>query len=109
MHTVSPRVPLNRPAWSMVPITFNESDFQVRDYPHTDAFVATANIAGFTVHNILVDNGSSVDIIFIKPFEQMNLDKRTLELAKNSLFGFGGKKIDALGKKAILISFAEGE
>ena len=93
----------------MVPITFNESDFQVRDYPHTDAFVATANIAGFTVHNILVDNGSSVDIIFIKPFEQMNLDKRTLELAKNSLFGFGGKKIDALGKKAILISFAEGE
>ena len=39
----------------------------------------------------------------------MNLDKRTLEPARNSLFGFGGKKIDALGKKAILVSFAEGE
>ena len=75
VHTVSPRVSLNRPAWSMVPITFNKNDFQVRDFPHTDAFVATTNIAGFTVHNILIDNGSSADILFIKPFEQMNLDR----------------------------------
>ena len=93
----------------MVPITFDESDFQVQDYPHTDAFLAIANIAGFTVHNILIDNGSSADIIFIKPFEQMNLDKRTLEPARNSLFGFGGEKIDVLGKKTILVSFVEGE
>jgi len=109
VHTVSPRVPLNRPAWSMVPITFDENDFQVPDFPHTIAFVATTNTAGFTIHNILIDNGSSTDILFIKPFEQMNLDKRTLEPAGNSLFGFGGKKIDTLGKKAILVSFAEGE
>ena len=39
----------------------------------------------------------------------MSLDKRTLEPAGNSLFGFDGKKIDALGKKSILVSFAEGE
>ena len=39
----------------------------------------------------------------------MNLDRRTLEPAENSLFGFGGKKRDALGKKAILVSFTEGE
>ena len=109
VHTVSPRVPLNRPAWSMVPITFDESDFQARDFPHTDAFIAITNISGFTVHNILIDNVSSTNILFIKPFEPMNLDKRTLEPTGNSLFGFGGKKIDALGKKAILISFAEGE
>ena len=93
----------------MVPITFDENDFQVRDYPHTDAFVATANVAGFTLHNILIDNGSSTNTLFIKPFEQMNLDRCTLELAANSLYGFGRKKIDAHGKKAIPISFAEGE
>lgn len=68
------RLLLNRPVWSRVSITFDEDDFQVRDFPHTDAFVATANIAGFTVH-ILIDNGSSTDILFIKPFEQMRLDK----------------------------------
>jgi len=93
----------------MVPITFDKNDFQVWDFPHTDAFVATTNIAGFTVHNILIDNGSSADILFIKTYEQMNLDKRTLEPAGNSLFGFGGKKIDALRKKAIPVSFTEAE
>ena len=93
----------------MVPITFDENDFQVRDYPHTDAFVATVNVAGFTLHNILIDNESSTNTLFIKPFEQMNLDRRTLESAASSLYGFGGKKIDALGKKAILVSFVEGE
>ena len=39
----------------------------------------------------------------------MSLDRRTLEPVGNSLFGFGGKKIDALGKKAIPVSFVEGE
>ena len=37
----------------------------------------------------------------------MNLDRRTLEPAGNSLFNFGRKKIDALGKKAIPVSFIE--
>lgn len=100
---------MNRPAWSLVPITFDESDFQVRDFPHFDAFVATANVASYTLHNILVDTGSSADILFIKAFESMGLDKPTLEPACNSLFGFGGKKIDAIGKKAIPVSFEEGE
>jgi hypothetical protein len=93
----------------LVPVTFDENNFQVRDYPHTDAFVETANVAGFTLHNILIDNGSSADILFIKPFEQMNLNKHTLELVANSLFKFSGKKINALGKKAIPVSFAKGE
>jgi len=61
------------------------------------------------VHNILIDNGSSADNIFIKPFEQMNLDKRTLEPARNLLFVFCGKKIDALGEKAIPVFFTKGE
>jgi hypothetical protein len=93
----------------MVPITFVEDDFQVRDFLHTNAFMATANIASFTIHNILIDNRSSTDILFVKPFEQMKLNKHTLDLAENSLFGFGGKKIDALGKKSILVSFVEGK
>jgi hypothetical protein len=108
-HTVSIRLPLNRPAWSLLPITFDENDFQLRDYPHTDAFVTMANVAGFTLHNILKDTDSSTDILFIKAFKSMGLDKRTLELVGNSLFRFCGKKIDALGKKAIPVSFEEGE
>lgn len=109
VHTVTPRLPLNRPAWSLVPITFDESNFQLRDFPHIDAFIATANVAGYTLHNILKDTGSSADILFIKAFESMQLDRHTLEPAGNSLFSFNGKKIDAIVKKAIPVSFQEGE
>lgn len=52
---MSSRLPLNRPVWSLVPITFDENDFHVRDFPHLDAFIATANVAGYTLHNILID------------------------------------------------------
>lgn len=90
--TVTPRVPLNRPAWSTVPITFDESDFQVRDFPHTDAFVVTANVAGFTLHNILLDNGSSADILFAKPFETMGFDRRAVEPAGSPLYRFWGQE-----------------
>jgi len=93
----------------LVPITFDESDFQVRDFLYSDAFVATANVASYTLHNILIDTGSSADILFIKAFESIGLDRHTLEPVGNALFGLGGKKIDAIGKKAIPISFKEGE
>jgi hypothetical protein len=51
----------------MVSITFDEDDFQVRDFPHKDAFVATMNIAGFTLHNILIDIGSPVTFCLSNP------------------------------------------
>ena len=71
--------------------------------------MATANIVGFTLHNILVDNGSSADILFIKAFESMGLNRRTLAPAGNALFGFGGRRIEAVGKTDLMVGFAEGE
>jgi hypothetical protein len=32
--------------WSKTPITFSEQDLQLESYPHTDAMVIKANIAG---------------------------------------------------------------
>ena len=95
----SPRVQLNKPAWSIVPITFDENDFQVQDFPHIDAFVATANRAGLTVHSILIDNGNTANILFIKPFEQMNLDKRMLEPARTRSLVLVGKRKTPWGRR----------
>jgi len=62
------------------------------------------NVVGYTLHNILVDTGSLLDILFIKPFEIMRIDRQIVEPA-----GFDGKKIEAIGKKMVLVSFIEGE
>jgi hypothetical protein len=40
---------------------------------HNDAMVIEVNIAGWVIGKILVDNGSSADILFLKTFKMMNL------------------------------------
>jgi len=77
----------------MAPITFTEEDLKVWDYPHTDA-----NVAGYTLHNILIDTGSSTDILFIKPFNSMNMDRRLLELKGNLCMCSRERKSMLLGK-----------
>ena len=45
-------------------ITFSDSDMEGCQHPHDDALVVQAIVANKTVHRVLVDNGSSTDIIF---------------------------------------------
>ena len=49
-------------------ITFRESDAHLVHHPHCDALVITIIMANNNVHNILVDNGSSVDILNYQAF-----------------------------------------
>jgi hypothetical protein len=65
------RCPRTRTRWSHIPITFSQDDLCLKDYPHRNAMVISCVIKGFVVHNVLVDTGSDVDIIFVKAFRQM--------------------------------------
>jgi len=44
---------------------------KLRDYPHMDAMVIEANIEGWTVSKILIDGGSSADILFASTLDAM--------------------------------------
>ena len=44
--------------------------------PHNDPLVIMLNIEGFITKRILVDNGSSVDIIYLPAFQQLRLDPK---------------------------------
>jgi hypothetical protein len=57
-----------RQEWAKVPITFTEEDFKLKSVIHNDAMVIKVNIAGWIIGKVLVDNGSSVDILFLKTF-----------------------------------------
>ncbi|GFZ06729.1 hypothetical protein Acr_18g0008990 [Actinidia rufa] len=59
-------------------ITFNNDDLRGLHLPHDDALVVLAVIAKFNVQRILVDNGSSADILFISTFDKIRIGHPTL-------------------------------
>jgi hypothetical protein len=77
----------------------------LQGFPHNDALVIEANIASWTLGKLLVDNGSSAEIIFADTFDKMGLSKDLLQPPDTPLYGFRGQVIHALGKVVIPVSF----
>ncbi|CAO2206724.1 unnamed protein product [Urochloa humidicola] len=98
---------MRRDMWSHMPISFTEADLDLACHPHEDAMVITANVAGWVLDDILVDIGSSADILFANSFDLMELDRRLLEPARIPLIGFGGTTVKALGKLSLPVSFGD--
>jgi hypothetical protein len=107
VNTVINDGPAARPEWAKVPITFTKEDFRLKSTNHNDAMVIKVNIAGWIIGKILVDNGSSVDILFLKTFSKMNLSQHMLHPPEYRLLGFGGKPIKPMGRIAFPVSFGD--
>ena len=104
-----------RTTWSHVPISFTQADLRLQHYPHNDPLVIRANIGKNSVHfagndvgRILVDNGSSADILVCQCFVKMGFTETALHKSQYPLIGFGGKRIEALGKIELNVIFGKG-
>ena len=60
-------------------ITFSDSYLGGCQHPHDDPLVIRAVVANKTIHLVLVDNGSSTDIIFTSTFDKMGIGREKLE------------------------------
>jgi hypothetical protein len=107
VNTIINDDPAARPEWAKVPITFTEEDFRLKSTIHNDAMVIEVNIAGWVIGKILVDNGSSADILFLKTFEKMNLSQHMLHPQEYPLQGFRGKPIKPIGKVSLPVSLRD--
>ena len=74
-------------------IIFTYKDTARIHHPHDNAIVITLLIANYTTRRVLVDNGSSVDILYYPAFLQMNLERDQLHPVYSPLVGFGGMKM----------------
>jgi hypothetical protein len=107
VHHVATEGPHRNSQWSHIPITFDSFDLKLKDYPHTDAMVIETNLVGWAVTRILVDMGSSADILFASTFDNMKLDRNLLQPAGRPLYGFGGKQVKAIGKITLPVTFRD--
>jgi len=58
---------------TLPPMLFTDEDFQEIDPDHDDPMVITIEIAKYAVMKTLVDQGSSVDILFWDTFKRLHL------------------------------------
>ena len=88
-------------------IVFLEEDARRLHHPHDDALVVSIRVGDYNVHRVLVDNGSSADILYYPAFQQMGIDRARLILTNAPLVGFGGTRVFLLG--AVTLSVTAGD
>ena len=71
-------------------IKFSEDDARRLHHPHDIALVVSLQIGDYNMHWVLVDNGSSADILYYPAFQQMRIDRERLTPTNAPLMGFGG-------------------
>ena len=79
-------------------ITFTNEDLRGLHLPRDDALVISTTIVNFNVQRILIDNGSSVNILFILAFNKMKIGRDKLHPFHRPLVEFGGGSIHHLGQ-----------
>ncbi|XP_030948866.1 uncharacterized protein LOC115972746 [Quercus lobata] len=85
-------------------IKFSEDDAWRLHHPHDDALVVSLQIGDYNMHWVLVDNGSSADILYYLAFQQMRIDREWLFPKNAPLVGFGGTKVIPLGTITLAVT-----
>ena len=76
-------------------------------HPHDDPLVIRAVVANKTIHRVLVNNGSSADIIFASAFDKMDIKRAELEPISTHLRGFSGEKMLPLGSIQLVLTLGD--
>ena len=69
--------------------------------------VIETNLAKWAVTRILVNTGSSANILFVSTFDNMKPERNLLQPAGRPLYGFRGKQVKAICKITLLVTFGD--
>ncbi|XP_011083341.1 uncharacterized protein LOC105165883 [Sesamum indicum] len=88
-------------------IVFGDEDLSSDSFDQNDPMVIKMDIANYHVHKVLIDNGSSVDIIFSNVLRKMDLGSVRLKPVRTPLVGFGGSEVVPEGVIELPVSLGE--
>ncbi|XP_042432957.1 uncharacterized protein LOC122019564 [Zingiber officinale] len=88
-------------------ISFDPKDPEGVEVAHDDALIIKAVIANYNISHTFIDIGSSVNIIFKKAFDQLQIDPSELQPMATPLYGFTGNEVQPLDQIKLAISLGE--
>ncbi|KAG5548722.1 hypothetical protein RHGRI_014171 [Rhododendron griersonianum] len=95
---IQPTLKCKRDARDTWEITFTEQDMEGVAFPHNDTLVLSIPIQRKMVRRVLVDQGSSTEILYYAAFMALGFTKDQLSLMDAPLVGFTGIPVYQVGK-----------
>jgi len=89
------------------PITFTDDDFTVIDPAQDDPMVITVEIDKFSIAKVLVDLGSSVDILYWETFKKMRISEAEIQPYDEQIVGFSRERVDTKGYIDLFTTFGD--
>ncbi|XP_057740594.1 uncharacterized protein LOC130957765 [Arachis stenosperma] len=91
----APKVP--HPIQDFPEMTFGSTDFNHTDANYDDPVVISIQLGDLIVRKVLLDPGSSADVLFFTTFEKMKLSNKVLQPYHGDLVRFFGERVPVLG------------
>ena len=90
-------------------LVFTRGDLRdVVPYDNDPAVISVVT-AGRKVHRVLVDQGSSADVMFLSTFNKLRLSPNLLRPYTGCLYGFGDNQVEVRGYLELRTTFTDGE
>ena len=80
------------------PLAFDNNDLEGTIQPHDDALVVMAQIKGFIVKRLMIDQENGVDVMYPDLFKGLELKNEDLSKYDTPLVGFDGRVVIPQGK-----------
>ncbi|CAL2254891.1 unnamed protein product [Prunus armeniaca] len=87
------------------PITFCEEEEEGIIYPHDDPMIIRAEIADYDVGRVLIDTGSSVNVIFADAFKGLGIAEGMVNRQITHLLSFSRDLVQPVGSISLPIAF----
>ncbi|XP_059631063.1 uncharacterized protein LOC132273954 [Cornus florida] len=88
-------------------ISFDRTDLLRVQIPHEDPLVISLTVAECLVRIVLIDPGSSVNIMLRDIFDRLEIKPDRLKSTRNPLLGFDGKRVEPIGTVEVAVHAAE--
>jgi len=88
---------------------FTNADFRYINPRHDDPMVVTIEVANFVIMKTLIDQGSSVDILYWKTFRKMGISDDDIVQYDEQIIGFAEQRVNTRGYIDLDTKFGEGK